>query len=383
MKRKHISVGFIICLLLAELYLDGDEQRPRLDFTERMELVLDNVCSQGFNTVFLQIRPYGDSMYPSDFYPMSAYVTGMLGKQAQYNPVEIIVCLAHERELSIHAWINPMRSMTEEEIRQSGAEYSIRRWYEDPQLRDRYIVQVKDRWYFNPAYEETADLICAGAEEALTRYDFDGLHMDDYFYPTTDPSFDADAYADYQIGGGTLELADFRRAAVSDLVCRLCQITRSSRPGRIFGISPTGITETAYDSQYADVYLWCGTEGYLDYICPQAYFGLEHDSYDFVKVCRAYQDMIRTDSVDLVIGMTFGKALSGEDKWAGSGAEEWKNYKDVLARCLQATKELERCRGVAVFCYQYFFEPVTGRSVAETAEERDNFVPVFREITWE
>lgn len=82
MKRKHISVGFIICLLLAELYLDGDEQRPRLDFTERMELVLDNVCSQGFNTVFLQIRPYGDSMYPSDFYPMSAYVTGMLGKQA-------------------------------------------------------------------------------------------------------------------------------------------------------------------------------------------------------------------------------------------------------------------------------------------------------------
>lgn len=102
-----------------------------------------------------------------------------------------------------------------------------------------------------------------------------------------------------------------------------------------------------------------------------------------MKVCHAYQDMICADSVDFVIGMTFGKALSGEDKWAGSGAEEWKNYKDVLARCLQATKELERCRGVAVFCYQYFFEPVTGRSVAETAEERDNFVPVFREITWE
>lgn len=102
-----------------------------------------------------------------------------------------------------------------------------------------------------------------------------------------------------------------------------------------------------------------------------------------MKVCRTYQDMIQTDSVDLIIGMTFGKAFSGEDPWAGSGKDEWKSRKDVLVRCLKATLDLEDCQGVAVFCYQYFFDPLTGQSIAETAEERDHFVPAFQEITWD
>lgn len=367
---------------LSGIYLEGDIQREETDFTARMTQVLDNVKAQGFNTVFLQVRPNADSMYPSEHYPMSAYVVGRLGRQAQYDPVELIVQLAHERELSIHAWINPMRGMTEEEIQLVDRKYAIRRWYDDPQLRGRYIVLVNGRWYLNPAYGEVADLICSGAEEILSLYDFDGLHMDDYFYPTTDPSFDADAYADHQADGGVLALADFRRDALSDLVSKLHKTTRDSRTGRIFGISPAGNVDTVFHTQYADVYLWCGVDGYIDYICPQVYFGMEHGSHDFVKVCNIYQDMIQTDSVDLIIGMTFGKAFSGEDQWAGSGRDEWKNNKDVLARCLQATLDLENCRGVAVFCYQYFFDPLTGRSVAETAEERDNFVPVFREITW-
>lgn len=239
------------------------------------------------------------------------------------------------------------------------------------------------RWYLNPAYDEVVDLICAGAEEALRLYDFDGLHMDDYFYPTTDPSFDADAYASYQASGGALELAEFRRKALDDLVYQLHEMTGKSRVGRIFGISPGGNVDRVFHTQYADVYLWCGVDGYIDYICPQVYFGLEHGSYDFVKVCRTYQDMIQTDSVDLIIGMTFGKAFSGEDPWAGSGKDEWKSRKDVLVRCLKATLDLEDCQGVAVFCYQYFFDPLTGQSIAETAEERDHFVPAFQEITWD
>ena len=207
--------------------------------------------------------------------------------------------------------------------------------------------------------------------------------MDDYFYPTTDPSFDADAYASYQASGGALELAEFRRKALDDLVYQLHEMTGKSRVGRIFGISPGGNVDRVFHTQYADVYLWCGVDGYIDYICPQVYFGLEHGSYDFVKVCRTYQDMIQTDSVDLIIGMTFGKAFSGEDPWAGSGKDEWKSRKDVLVRCLKATLDLEDCQGVAVFCYQYFFDPLTGQSIAETAEERDHFVPAFQEITWD
>lgn len=365
-----------------DIYLDGDTQRDETDFTARMARILDNVKAQGFNTVFLQVRPNADSMYPSAHYPMSAYVVGQLGLQAEYDPVAIIVRLAHERELSIHAWINPMRGMSEDEILSVGQEYAIRRWYDDPELCGRYIVLFSGRWYLNPAYGEVKNLIVAGAEEALSLYDFDGLHMDDYFYPTTSPSFDADAYAEYQAGGGTLDLAGFRKSALNDLVHELHEMTQNSLSGRIFGVSPSGIVDKVVNDQYADVYQWCGTDGYIDYICPQVYFGLEHESLDFINVCKTYQDMIQTESVELIIGMSFGKAFSGDDPWAGSGREEWKNNKDVLLRCLQATLDLEKCGGISVFCYQYFFEPLTGNSIAETTEERENFVPALQEISW-
>lgn len=367
---------------LPGIYLDGNSQREKADFTARMEQVLDNVASQGFNTVFLQVRPNGDSFYPSAYFPMSAYVVGQLGTPAQYDPVEIIVDLAHGRNLSIHAWINPMRAMSEAEMELVPPEYALRQWFEDPDLRNRYIVSVNGRWYLNPAYGPVQDLIAAGAEELLTRYPFDGLHMDDYFYPTTDASFDADAYEGYKMDGGSLSLADFRRDQLSRLVQRLWELTHASGSGRIFGISPAGNLATVYESQYADVYRWCVGDGYLDYICPQVYFGLEHASFDFVSVCEQYQDLIQSDSVDLIVGMTFGKAYSQEDKWAGSGKEEWKNNKDVLARCLQATAELQKCRGVSVFCYQYFFDPLTGSPIAQTAQERENFLPVFQQAEW-
>ncbi len=102
-----------------------------------------------------------------------------------------------------------------------------------------------------------------------------------------------------------------------------------------------------------------------------------------MKVCKKYQDMIKTDSVKLIVGMTLGKAYSQEDKWAGSGKNEWKEHQDVLVRCLQATLDFEKCSGIAMFCYQYYYIPATGEEVVETAAERANFLPVFLEISWQ
>lgn len=365
---------------LSPIYLDGDAQRPQADFTARMAKLLDNVASSGFNTVFLQIRPNADSMYPSQIYPTSAYVTGQLGREAEYDPVAIIVELAHERSLSIHAWINPLRGMAEDEITLVDSRYTIRRWYDSAQVRQKYLAAVGGKWYLNPAYSDVTDLIVAGAEEALERYAFDGLHMDDYFYPTTGPSFDSLAYSAF---GNGKTLADFRRGNINLLVRRLYDVTHASGQGRIFGISPAGNHETVYHSQYADIYTWCEKDGYVDYICPQVYFGLEHGSFDFQKVCKTYSDMIKTENVSLIIGMTFGKAYTGEDQWAGSGKNEWREHKDVLARCLQTTQGLPHCRGISVFCYQYLFDPLSGAPIPETAKEWANFCPVLENITWE
>ncbi len=364
---------------LTGVYLDGSRQRSEADFTARMGGILDNVRAMGFNTVFLQIRPNADSMYPSEFYPMSAYVVGTLGQEADYDPVGVIVELAHARQLSIHAWINPMRGMAEEEITRLDEALPMAQWYRDESLRGRYLVSVDGRWYLNPAYGPVRELIQNGAKEALERYDFDGLHMDDYFYPTTDAAFDREAFEAF---GGGQSLAEFRREQLSLLVAGLYRITHEVRPGLIFGISPAGNVDTVYNSQYADVYRWCSEAGYLDYICPQVYFGLEHSRFDFRSVCRTYQDMITLDSVELIVGMTFGKALSREDQWAGGGKYEWRDNRDVLQRCLADTRALARCRGVAVFCYQYLYDPLTGETVAGTAEERANFLPLLQSITW-
>lgn len=365
---------------LYDIYTSGGTQRDEADFTARMARVLDNVSSLGFNTVLLQVRPNGDSMYPSEYYPMSKYVVGQYGRNADYDPVAVTVALAKERGLSIHAWINPMRCMTTAELEQVDDAYLIRRWYDDPEYNGTYIVQHGTYWYLNPAYEEVRELIRNGAAELLQKYDFDGLHMDDYFYPTTDAAFDAAAYA---VCGEGMELDAFRRENLNILVSGLYEVTKAHGAEKLYGISPAGNIITVYDAHYADVYTWCSEEGYIDYICPQVYFGLEHQNFDFVSVCNTWQRIIKTDAVDLIIGMSFEKALTREDKYAGSGKNEWKEHQDVLKRCLEYTGELTGCRGISVFSYQHFFSPSTGKEVAGTAAERENFIPVLKEITWQ
>ncbi|MBQ4065695.1 MAG: family 10 glycosylhydrolase, partial [Clostridia bacterium] len=186
--------------------------------------------------------------------------------------------------------------------------------------------------------------------------------------------------------GGAKSLADWRREQLNLLVRGLYDATKSVNEGLLFGISPAGNFNTVYNNQYADVYTWCGEAGYIDYICPQAYFGMEHGSFDFVKVSTTFQDMIKTDSVKLIVGMSLGKAkdayTGGEDKWAGAGKTEWIEHQDVIKRELEATKTFDKCTGVAFFCYQYFFHPVTGEEVIETQAERDNFLPLLKSITW-
>lgn len=367
---------------MASVYTDGGGQRQQADFTRLAQQLMDRIASLGVNTVFLQVRPNGDSMYPSEYYPMSKYVVGSYGTDAAYDPVEILVQAAHDRGLQIHGWINPMRLMSATEILQVDASYPIRQWLENPETEGKYVVVHNGNCYLNPAYEPVRQLIVDGARELLQNYDFDGLHMDDYFYPTTDPAFDAAAYGDYLASGGNTDLSAFRRDSLSELVEALYATVKEVDEKLLFGISPAGKIQTVYENQYADVYRWCAEAGYLDYICPQVYFGLEHQSLDFVSVCETWQSILGSDHVRLIIGMTLGKAYTGEDPWAGSGKTEWAEHKDILARCLAVTTELEGCGGVALFCYQYFFDPVTGEAIPETAGEVANLLPALAEAVW-
>lgn len=377
-REESIKAIWLTQFDLEDVYKKGETQREKKEFTKLAETIMENIASMGFNTVFLQLRPNADSMYPSEVYPMSKYVVGQYGGSAAYDPVAILVTLAREKGLSVHGWINPYRAMKEQELSLAGEDHTLGQWAADPDKLGDYLVLYKGTWYLNPAYPEVRQLIAAGSAEAMTRYGLDGLHIDDYFYPTTDEAFDRSAYE--KLGGGR-SLAAFRRENVSALVSLLYETAHAA--GGVFSVSPAGNIGTVYESHYADVYTWCSEEGYLDYICPQVYFGLEHQTYDFVSVCRTFSEIIKTDSVKLLVGMTFGKALSGEDPYAGSGKNEWKTHSDVLKRSLETTRALPNCRGVAVFCYQYLYDPVTGKTVEQTRLERENFLPVLQTIRWE
>lgn len=372
---------------MQNIYVSGGVQRGEASFRTYAKQIVRNIKTIGFNTIIVQVRPYADSMYPSEYYPMSSMVVGSYGREAEYDPFEIILKAAHDEGLSVQAWINPMRAMLDSQIGSVDSKYLIKQWYDDKNYRGKYIVNFKERWYLNPAYEEVRQLIIDGAREILEKYEVDGLHMDDYFYPEgIDASFDSAAYAAYVKSGGRAALADWRREQLSILVSGLWSAVKEHNEALLFGISPAGNFNTVYDKLFADIYEWCRSPGYIDYICPQAYFGFEHATCDYVKVVTTYQSMIKTETVKLIIGMSFGKAKSGydggEDQWAGGGRREWIENRDILVRELEYTKRLEKCTGIAVFCYQYFHDPVSGAEVRETADERALFVPLLKTTTW-
>lgn len=367
---------------LQSVYTAGGAQRPEDEFRSRMQKVLDNVAGDGFNTVIVQVRPYADSLYPSEVYPPSRYAVGSYGAEFIYDPFAIILELCAERELSVHAWINPMRGMTTEEILKIDDGYTVKKWYRDTKTRGDYLVCVGERWYLNVAYPEVRRLITDGVHEILDAYEVDGVHMDDYFYPTTDTSFDAKAYEAFCAEGGRRSLSDWRRENLDKLVAELYATVKTHDLRTLFGISPAGNMGTVINSHCADVKNWCANPGYIDYICPQVYFGFEHASFAFDKTCRDWQDIIKTDYVRLIVGMTFGKALSGVDNYAGeAGKDEWTRRKDILLRSLQYTETLETCVGISVFCYQYLFDVDSGQINPGTKAEHEAFSKYLKTVT--
>ncbi len=362
---------------LSPMLTENGKPRAQADAERRLGEAMKNIASQGLNTVFVQVRPNGDSFYPSDLFPMSHYAVGSIGGTVSYDPLALILAAAKDQSLSVHAWINPLRLFTDE--RQSTLSDQYRHVAFCRDQTDRASL-VGGTWYLNPAYAEVRQLITDGIRELLLAYPVDGIHIDDYFYPTTETSFDEQAYDAYLAGGGSLSLADFRRESVNSLIRECYAAVHEDGQNRVFGVSPSGNTDRNYHTLYADVAHWCREKGYIDYLCPQVYFGIEHETYGFEAVCKEFVAMTAKQEIPLYIGMTLGKAYDGfsgkEDPYAGSGRREWIEHQDVLARCYAITQTIEGCDGVAFFSYQYFFSPTDGASVRETKEERARLFPL-------
>lgn len=309
------------------------------DFRSGISYIYDNCKSLGINTVYVHVRSHGDAYYSSDFFPRTKYLGGT------YDPLDVMIEEAHARGLSFQAWINPLRGCAVSDIeRESG--YPMYSWAGG----ETRLVQVGSYYYFNPAYSEVIELIADGAREITANYDVDGVHIDDYFYPTTDSYFDSAAFSQ----SGLSSLSEFRLANCDKLVSSLYKAVKRGNSSAIFGVSCQGSIYNNYNYMYADVKKWCTESGYIDYIMPQIYYGFKNSAEPFEECVSTWNNLAYSGNIPLIVGITAAK-LGLEDKWAGDGNQEWITDEDILKRQFLVSCEQPSYGGVGIYSYGAVF----------------------------
>lgn len=366
LNHDEVKGVWISYLEYTELMTGKSESTFRANISE----AFDNICGLGLNTVYVHARSHGDAYYDSKLFPWSKYASGGIDTSPNYDPLEIMVEEAHERGLSIHAWINPLRLCSASDMKQYG-DHIVSQWHRDEKTSGKYVVEVNGIYYLNPAYEDVIELICEGAQEIVANYDVDGLHIDDYFYPTTDASFDSAAFAE----SGEWMLSDFRFDNCDRLVEGLYDAVKDANPTALFSVSVQGSIENNYDNLYADVEKWCGESGYLDYIVPQIYYGFENSAQPYSTCLGRWEEMCSAGGVPLVVGLTVSK-IGYEDVWAGAGEFEWIDDSSILARQLTEAQECRSYGGVCLYSYRSIYS--ADSSVAEQVwDEIEEFTAIL------
>lgn len=244
--------------------------------------ILDRAKAINMNAVIFQVRPACDALYESSIEPWSPFLTGRMGQppQPMYDPLAFAVEEAHKRGLELHAWFNPYRAQHSSAAAVSANHIS--------KTHPEIVRKVGRFLWLDPGMKETRNYTISVILDVVRRYDVDGVHIDDYFYPYPEyldgkPFPDSATYAAYKQGGGTLGVGDWRRQAVNEFVETMYTEVKKAKPWVKVGISPFGIWRTGYPSGvqgldpyatlYADSKLWIN-KGWVDYWTPQLYWAI-------------------------------------------------------------------------------------------------------------
>jgi len=256
--------------------------------------ILDRAVQLRLNAVILQVRPAADALYASPYEPWSEYLTGQMGRPPNpyYDPLEFAVNEAHRRGLELHAWFNPYR------VRHPSARSAPSRTHisvTHPELVKRYGSNL----WMDPGEPAVREQTIRVVLDVVKRYDIDGVHIDDYFYPYKEKNSrgntidfpDANSWRRYKASGGPLSKDDWRRANVDSLIHQVYVGIKASKPWVKFGISPFGVWRPGYPSitqgkfdSYAELYgdsrKWV-LNGWADYFTPQLYWPIDHPDLSY------------------------------------------------------------------------------------------------------
>lgn len=268
-----------------------EQQQEAIDL---LELLKEN----NFNAVIFQVRPSADALYESSLEPWSYFLTGEIGKvpDPYYDPLKFWVDEAHKRGMELHVWLNPYRAH-----HSNGGQVTDQSMV---RKASDYVVRLKNGMYwFDPSDQRTQDHAAAVVNEIVKKYDIDGVHFDDYFYPYASYNGGADfpdnkTWQNYRAQGGKLSRADWRRDNVNKFIQRIYKEIKAEKNHVKFGLSPFGIWKpgypagitgsSQYDELYADAKLWLN-EGWIDYFTPQLYWPIDPPRQSFPALLKWWQ----------------------------------------------------------------------------------------------
>ena len=332
----------------------------RMDFSSEaafrtdIAALMDNCAALGLNTVLAQVRPFGDALYESSLFPWSHLCTGTQGQAPGFDPLDVLITEAHARGLSLEAWINPYRLKSSAAMPPSIGETNLMH------IHPEWCCTVGEGVYLNPAIPEAAAYVVQGVAELVERYAVDGIHFDDYFYPTTEASLDAAQFA----ASGEKDLASWRQQNVTSLVKAAHDAVKAADPTLRFGVSPQGNPENDLATQYSDIYTWLtasGADAVVDYLCPQVYWGYGYQlqsgstRFAFENIVPEWLGMARAGDVALYFGLGAYRIGVGDGGANDDSTSQWATG-SALAR---QTADLRNrgAQGWALYRYDSLFGP--------------------------
>ena len=334
--------------------------------------ILQRIKSLSYNRIIVQVRPFGDALYSSDYFPWAACISGKQGKNPGYDPLKIMTEMSHKEGIAIEAWINPYRISSGDSIQSLSKTNPAKIWFSSQNTK-RNVLSYNGSLYYNPSSESVRNLIIQGVKEIVQNYNVDGIHMDDYFYPAfteenVTTAFDAPEYkqqiktnmpsTDFQSSSSSNKsstentLADWRRANVNQLVSGIYKAIKEKDPQVTFGISPAGNLDNLRNDleYYVDIDTWVSQNGYVDYLMPQIYWGFTNKLAPFDKVTDEWVTLMTSSPVKLYIGLQLYRMGSTEP---GQSDSKELQQATLIKKELSYIKQQKKIEGYCLFSYQY------------------------------
>lgn len=372
--------------------IDAPNNLEKDDYKKYLIGILETMQSYNMNTAVFQVRPLNDAYYPSDLNPWSRFITGTEGKDPGFDVLEFFINEAKKRNIKVHAWMNPYRvsnvsvtdgKITKDEYLSSLDEKNFARKHPE-----HTILDGTGKIILSPSHKEVIEFVSESILEVARKYDVEGVHIDDYFYPYAKIKEDDERndYLKYR-DSENQSFDDFRRSNVDKMIKmvhdKLKALEHETNKKVEFGISPFAVYRTnssirpdgwekgsynassalqCYSELYSDVYKWM-KEGWIDYVVPQDYFSFDRKDVSYHDVVWWWSNICNETKTKLYIGQGLYQ-MGSKEGWA---CETWQN-KEEIANQLKFNCNFPNVLGTIFFTYR---DLVPGQNEIKDAALKD------------